>query len=505
MESKKINELMASRGYTKPIGAIFSDWEFVKDEILLPNRKSGSGNGTVHVYLMEDNMNIFQECFPEYIQAVGSGKPEAKDLCPRIKHFVLTANVLTVAGMAYDHYQLDDSSFDYPNYVNALLSHDDKGMITFESLFKLSTDNRPYFKQFDREVFGKIIRYVFVPKKTAYKLYLFGDTAYSNFAAFWVIGQIPDDSFIVDMGSSSKVSFKPLGMATETNTSKQEVSSKDFTLTQEEEAQKNAYMGYLRKKGKSENTVTTYTNTLWKKLSNLIRDYYKSNFRNIFAVKDCSTLLKIENDIWKITEINEADKKSKGKMKMAFSEYSAFVQSELSDEELVKSLFGGNDTENASLIIEQVGKKQQYTSHIPVYSLRAACGRFEDEENAEIEGWIDAEKINVKASKDLFVIHAKGDSMEPEIHDGDLCVFRWYDGGNRQNSIVLTQLASIDPDYDGLYTIKKYHCENSFNPYGRSQNAKVELRSLNPKYKTITLTAADENESKTIGIFLKTL
>ena len=498
---------MASRGYTNPIGAIFPDWEYVKDEILLPNRKSGSGNGTVHVYLLEDNMNIFQECFPEYVCAVGRGDSKATELCPHIKHFVLTANVLTVAGLAYDYYQFDDSKFDYSAYVNILQSHDDKGMLTFESLFKLSTDNRPYFKQFDREVFGKIIRYVFVPKRTAYKLYLFGDAKYQNFAAFWVIGQIPNDTFIVEMDNLSKLSsvVRTVEVDLEKNASLQDVSSKDFTLTQEEELQKNAYMNYLRKKGKSENTVITYANTLWKKLSNLIRDYYKSNFRNIFAIKDCATLLKMESDIWKIDAICEADKKSKGKMKMSFSDYSSFVQSELSDVELAKSLFVGNESEDDSLIVEQVGKKQQYTSHIPVYSLRAACGRFEDDENVEIEGWVDTRKINVKASKDLFVIHAKGDSMEPEIHDGDLCVFRWYDGGNRQNSIVLTQLASVDPDYDGCYTIKKFHCENSFSPYGHSKNAKVELRSLNPKYKAITLTEADESEVRTIGKFLRTL
>ena len=59
MELTKINDLMFSRGYTKAIAPIFSEWEFVKDEILLPNRKAGSGNGTVHIYLLEDNMNHY--------------------------------------------------------------------------------------------------------------------------------------------------------------------------------------------------------------------------------------------------------------------------------------------------------------------------------------------------------------------------------------------------------------------------------------------------------------
>ena len=59
MDISKINEIMASRGYSNFVGAIFQDWEFVKDEVLLPNRKIGSGNGTSHIYLLEDNMTIF--------------------------------------------------------------------------------------------------------------------------------------------------------------------------------------------------------------------------------------------------------------------------------------------------------------------------------------------------------------------------------------------------------------------------------------------------------------
>ena len=144
MELNKINELMANRGYMKPIGAIFSEWEFVKDEILLPNRKAGSGNGTVHVYLLEDNMHLFKECFPEYIDAFNKNLPEAEELCPRIKHFVMTSNVLTVAGFAYHHYNCDANVFNYSDYVGKVMRHDDNGTMTFDSLFKLSTENRPF-------------------------------------------------------------------------------------------------------------------------------------------------------------------------------------------------------------------------------------------------------------------------------------------------------------------------------------------------------------------------
>ncbi|MFZ6186269.1 hypothetical protein, partial [Nannocystis pusilla] len=83
--------------------------------------------------------------------------------------------MLTVAGFAYHHYNCDANVFNYSDYVGKVMRHDDNGTMTFDSLFKLSTENRPYFKQFDKQVFGKIIRYIFVPRKTAYKLYLYGD------------------------------------------------------------------------------------------------------------------------------------------------------------------------------------------------------------------------------------------------------------------------------------------------------------------------------------------
>ena len=38
-------------GYDQLICDIFDNWENVKDEILIPERKSGSGNGTIHVFL----------------------------------------------------------------------------------------------------------------------------------------------------------------------------------------------------------------------------------------------------------------------------------------------------------------------------------------------------------------------------------------------------------------------------------------------------------------------
>ena len=634
MELTKINELMANRGYAKPIGAIFSNWEFVKDEILLPNRKAGSGNGTVHVYLLEDNMPLFRECFPEYIQAVSDKSSDAEEMCPKVKHFVLTSNILTVAGFAYHHYNCDTNVFNYSDYVGKVMRHDDNGMMTFESIFKLSTENRPYFKQFDKQIFGKIIRYIFVPKKTAYKLYLYSDDEYQHFAAFWIIGQIPNKTFIVDaeyngkpikielpvedvegpeakseeehemiifstpedvearfikyMESLQKSERTVKSYASnlrnlipraqkmidgqdhpspytitdleklrqldkevfgnpevaEWNTSghnrasaalhmymsmyedkftddtapddakkqpkqKEDVHRMDFTLTDDEQAQMELYSEYLKdEKGMADVTRSSYTNTLLKRMSNLLRDHYKSDFRNVFAIDNYKVLMKMEDEIWEIPEIVEANEKSKGKLTASFRAYMDFVESTLSDDELAELMFADTEDEGVDtelLIIPTIGKMQQYTTHLPLYTLSAACGKFADDEDVEMEGWINVEDYGIKASSDMFIVHAKGHSMEPRISDGDLCVFRLYQGGSRNDSIVLTQLTSRDSDYCGMYTIKKYYSEKKYDEYGVMQHTKVELRSLNPDYDNIEITEDDANDMKTIGIFVDTL
>lgn len=621
MELTKIDEFMRSRGFTKAIGPIFSEWEFVKDEILLPDRKEGSGNGTVHIYLLEDNMTIFRQCFSEYIEAFSEDPKESEGLCPHVAHFVMTSNVLTVAGFAYMHYKCDANMFNYENFVHKVMRSDDDGMIAFESLFKFTTENRPYFKQFDKDVFGKIIRYVFVPRKTAYKIYLYSDDDYKNFATFWLIGQIPDNTFIVDTLPQTDVkainnvrtdtqeeeqqpvstpedmkqrfiafivsSGLPLKTAkayagnvknmipiaqkmldgqdhpspfTITNLevlksidealwANEEVSKwnvekhhrasaafrmylkmfqvessdsvevpndnkpkvahvMDFTLTKDEEEQKEAYMKYLREeRGMVPMSITNYANLLYKKLSPLIRDYYSSDFRNIYAVKDLKALIKMDDEIWDIPEINAADESTKGKLSASFQRYRDFVESNLSDDELFSIAFGDDkeEAEEENIVKLEIGKKYQYAQYLPLYSVRAACGAFANEQEVETEGWVDVSTSGIRAKENMFVVHAKGNSMEPRIHDNDLCVFQKYEGDELENQIVLTQLITHDMDYGGMYTIKKFHAEKRPDENGYLRNSKVELLSYNPAYSPIILTEDDADDVKTVGVFVGVL
>ena len=136
---------------------------------------------------------------------------------------------------------------------------------------------------------------------------------------------------------------------------------------------------------------------------------------------------------------------------------------------------------------------------IPLYTLRAACGYFEDGEKPEQEGWVDATGHGFTPDADRhFVVHAKGNSMQPKIKDGDLCVFEWYKAGSREGEIVLTQSSEFDPDYDGRYTIKKYHSEKKQHEDGSWEHEKIELIPLNKDYDVIVLDA--ESEYRTVGV-----
>lgn len=138
--------------------------------------------------------------------------------------------------------------------------------------------------------------------------------------------------------------------------------------------------------------------------------------------------------------------------------------------------------------------------YVPIYSLRAACGRFEREEMPEVEGWIDASGYGFIPEKEKhFAVYAKGNSMKPLINDGDLCIFEWYNAGSRDREIVLTQCREFDSDYDGSYTIKRYESEKTVTEDGW-QHTRIQLRPLNSEYKTIELDDEDTIQYRTIGI-----
>lgn len=161
--------------------------------------------------------------------------------------------------------------------------------------------------------------------------------------------------------------------------------------------------------------------------------------------------------------------------------------------------------EHTSPILEEADEEQKYISLYPVYTLRAACGRFGHYEPVEQLGWM---KVNGFTKKDRtkFIIQAVGHSMEPAIHDGDYCLFETYKGGSREGKIVLAEHhGEVDTDYEGAYSIKVYHSKKNFNEFGEWEHESIELSPLNRAYDPIILSADDIDEFAIIGEFIETV
>ena len=125
---------------------------------------------------------------------------------------------------------------------------------------------------------------------------------------------------------------------------------------------------------------------------------------------------------------------------------------------------------------------------LPLYSLKAAAGYFGHGEAVEPENWVEVQNLGRLDDK-MFVARAVGRSMEPRIHDGDLCVFRANPVGSRNGKIVLAQYRGIaDPETGGAYTVKKYQSEKTANGADEWRHTRIQLVPLNPDYRPIQLT-----------------
>ena len=87
---------MNQMGYNHLVCDIFDNWEDVKDEILLQERKEGSGNGTVHVFLGNAD-NVLKKEFSTYYSDVKVNGDTNKGAI-FINHYFLKSNIYSMIG-----------------------------------------------------------------------------------------------------------------------------------------------------------------------------------------------------------------------------------------------------------------------------------------------------------------------------------------------------------------------------------------------------------------------
>lgn len=126
------------------------------------------------------------------------------------------------------------------------------------------------------------------------------------------------------------------------------------------------------------------------------------------------------------------------------------------------------------------------TNRVPVYSLRAAAGKFGPEQETDVqpEDWITAPE-GLRGGEDYFACYVQGRSMEPRIPDGSLCLFRKMPAGSRQGKLVLVRHRGSS-ESGGEFTVKRYRSEKTVSEEGW-RHTRVVLEPLNPDYPTLEL------------------
>jgi SOS-response transcriptional repressor LexA len=137
-----------------------------------------------------------------------------------------------------------------------------------------------------------------------------------------------------------------------------------------------------------------------------------------------------------------------------------------------------------------------YQTHLPVLCF-AAAGPLIDNPETEREEWVDVD--GVRMSKDYFLVRICGHSMEPDIPDGSLCLFRKYYAGSRNGKIMLVHELT-DEGGRGRFAIKRYESEKRQTSEGW-EHERLRMHSDNPEYQEYEL--SEERRYETMGEFVR--
>ena len=142
-----------------------------------------------------------------------------------------------------------------------------------------------------------------------------------------------------------------------------------------------------------------------------------------------------------------------------------------------------------------------FVTHLPLYGLQAAATKFggDQELESEEQGWVRAPE-NMKLTREMFVAHVVGRSMEPLIPDGSACVFRAGVAGSRTGRYLLIEKFD-ETDFAARYTVKKYARRGKRDESAERETA-IRLEPLNPEFEPFDLTG---DQFRVVAEFVRVL
>ena len=141
-----------------------------------------------------------------------------------------------------------------------------------------------------------------------------------------------------------------------------------------------------------------------------------------------------------------------------------------------------------------------FVTHLPLFSLRAAAGRFGEDMEVEPEDWVEAQP-GLRLTKDMFVVRVAGHSMEPRIPDGSLAVFRYQPAGSRQGKVALVWNRGAS-ESGGEFTVKVYRSRKLPAENGW-RHEEIVLEPENPEFEPLQLDASADYQ--VLGEFVRVL
>jgi len=146
-------------------------------------------------------------------------------------------------------------------------------------------------------------------------------------------------------------------------------------------------------------------------------------------------------------------------------------------------------------------RPQPFVTHVPRYTLAVAAGKFLDNEEVGEDGWEEA-PVGLRLAPGMFAARIVGQSMEPRIPDGSLCVFRSGVAGSRQGKLVLVEY--LGGGTNDRYTVKRYSSEKAQRPDGTWAHERVRLEPLNPEFDAWDLDP-EEDRFRVLAEFVQVL
>lgn len=147
-----------------------------------------------------------------------------------------------------------------------------------------------------------------------------------------------------------------------------------------------------------------------------------------------------------------------------------------------------------------------YVNAIPLIDIQAAAGIFSDHQKHEKLTWVEP-PLNIMVKKGYFICQVFGDSMNKIIPNGSFCLFREYDAGTREGSIVLAESTEIqDSDFGSGYTVKEYHSSKLIlEEEWQHKSITLKPLSYDNSYQDLKLEDDQLKDFKIRGIFIRVI